>query len=239
MQKVYIRKRTSGNRVVMSGPKLRTEALVFEPYRYNCGEEITLPKVDDYILDVEFLKVFAGRRSIKRLGGCSLEALSRILFLAVKPYMIGMDEYGVAVYRSAAPSAGGRHPIDVLVGLNKGGEYLLYLYQPLNHSLRTLLIPAELQRAFIEDVKSTLFFSESALLWFSVQNIRTASKYTDYESLVWRDIGAQLCCIQQASKYVGLDSCPIGYLAEETFSTLFQTNSLMSGGGMIVGKRLV
>ena len=76
------------------------------------------------------------------------------------------------------------------------------------------------------------------MLWFSVQYMRTASKYSDYVSLVWRDVGAQLCCLQQAAKYVGIDSCPIGYLAEETFNAMFQTELLVSGGGMIIGDKV-
>lgn len=221
---------------MMSGPRLRTEPLAYEPYIYDCGEEISLPKVDIEAQGTAFLEIFSERRSVKALGSCPLNVLSQILFLAVKPYSIGIDDYGVTVYRSAAPSAGGRHPIDVLVGLKEDGERWLYLYQPLKHTLRKLLVCPELQKAFFESVEETLPFGESVLLWFSLQYMRTASKYTDYESLLWRDVGAQLCCLQQVAKYTGMDSCPIGYLAEETFSAMFQTEKLMSGGGIIIGK---
>ena len=189
------------------------------------------------VLGKEFLMVFSERRSIKELEGCSLEQLSAILYYAVKPFIIGMDDYGVSVYRSATPSAGGRHPIDVMVVLTENGEKQLFLYQPLSHSLRRLDIPIEKQRKFISDVEQTLPIGESVLLWFSVQYMRTASKYSDYLSLVWRDVGAQLCCLQQAAKYVGIDSCPIGYLAEDSFYGLFMSDKLFSGGGMIVGRR--
>lgn len=220
----------------MSGPRLRIEPLSFEPYIYDCGEEIRLPKVEIKARETSFVDVFSERRSVKNLGTCPMEALSLLLFLAVKPYMIGRDDYGETVYRSAAPSAGGRHPIDVLVGQKEDGERRLYLYKPLKHSLRKLMVAAELQRAFFESVEETLPFGESVLLWFSVQYMRTASKYADYESLVWRDAGAQLCCLQQAAKYAGMNSCPIGYLAEETFEAMFMTEKLMSGGGLIIGK---
>lgn len=217
---------------------LRTEPLAFEPYWYDIGEEIILPKVDNDALGIDFLEVLSGRRSIKSLGDCSLELLSRILYMAVKPYMIELDDYGVIVSRSAAPSAGGRHPIDVLVGLKDDGERRLYLYQPLKHTLRRLMVPKDLQQSFFKDVEETLPLGESILLWFAVQYMRTASKYTEHESLVWRDVGAQLCCMQQVAKYVGVDSCPIGYLAEEAFGAMFPNSVLLSGGGMIVGKRM-
>ena len=57
-------------------------------------------------------------------------------------------------------------------------------------------------------------------------------------SLVCRDVGAQLCCLQQAAKYMGQDSCPIGYLAEKSFQMMFQSERLLSGGGMIIGNKL-
>lgn len=221
----------------MSGPKLLAEPLVYEPYMYGCGAEIKLPKVDMKAMGVEFLDIFSQRRSVKTLGECPMDVLSRILFLSVKPYCIAQDDYGVNVFRSAAPSAGGRHPIDVLVGMKEGIKRQLYLYQPLGHSLRRLIIAEDLQCAFYKDVEETLPIGESTLLWFSIQYMRTASKYTDYMSLVWRDVGSQLCCIQQAAKYAGVDSCPIGYLAEETFGAMFQTEMLLSGGGMIIGKK--
>lgn len=221
----------------MSGPSVLEKPLPFEPYWYEGAREIRLPKVEK-TEGRDFLEVFSGRRSVKKLGACSIEELSKILFYAIKPYSIARDDYDVGVYRSAAPSAGGRHPIDVLVGLPEESGRHLFLYQPLNHSLRRLAVSDELEQEFYKDVEQTLPFGESTLLWFSVQYMRTASKYTDYMSLVWRDLGAQLCCLQQVAKYVGTDSCPIGYLAEESFNAMFQTKLLVSGGGMIIGDKV-
>lgn len=222
----------------MRGPSILDKPITFEPYWYECGEVIKLPKVNMTEQHMDFLEIFSERRSVKELGACSLDALSKILHYAVKPYCIGIDDYGVTVYRSAAPSAGGRHPIDILVGIKENSGRNLYLYHSLGHSLKRLAITDESQNAFFKDVEQTLSFGESILLWFSVQYMRTASKYTDYMSLVWRDVGAQLCCLQQAAKYVGLDSCPIGYLAGETFKKMFKSELLLSGGGLIIGNKL-
>lgn len=222
----------------MSGPSIRSTAFPFIPFNYPYENEIKLPKVVEDDQAKDFLDVFKGRRSVKRLGGCSLEDLSKVLYYACKPYEISKDDYGMTVFRSASPSAGGRHPIDVLVGLPEQGRRNLFLYEPVKHTLKRLAVPEEKQRLFFEDVESTLPFGESALLWFSLQYMRTASKYTDYMSLIWRDAGAQLCCLQQAAKYVGLGSCPIGYLAEESFNNLFDNDALVSGGGVILGSMI-
>lgn len=219
----------------MNGPSIRERHLEYEPFVYPILEKIKLPVVNFSKRQKDFLDVLRGRRSEKQLGICTLEELSEILFHAVKPYAISRDDYDMTVYRSASPSAGGRHPIDILVGLPEKEGRQLYLYEPLSHSLVRLGIPAELQREFFDDVNQTLPLGDSILIWFSVQYMRTASKYTDFESLVWRDAGAQLYCLQQVAKYVGLDSCPIGYLAEDTFHRMFQCASLISGGGMIIG----
>lgn len=222
----------------MSGPSIRTTALPFIPFKYHYENEIKLPKVVEFAQAKDFLDVFKGRRSVKRLGGCSLEDLSQVLYYACKPYEISKDDYGMTVFRSASPSAGGRHPIDILVGLPELGGRNLFLYEPLKHILQRLVVPEEKQRLFFKDVESTLPFGESVLFWFSIQYMRTASKYTDCLSLIWRDAGAQLCCLQQAAKYVGLESCPIGYLAEESFNELFDNDALVSGGGMIIGSMI-
>ena len=222
----------------MSGPSIREKHLEYEPFVYPSLEKITLPVVSFSKRQKDFLDVFRGRRSEKKLGVCSLEELSEILFHAVKPYTISRDDYDMIVYRSASPSAGGRHPIDILIGLPEKEGRRLYLYEPLSHSLLRLDIPVELQQEFFDDVNQTLLLGDSVLIWFSIQYMRTASKYTDYESLVWRDAGAQLCCLQQVAKHVGLDSCPIGYLAEETFNRMFYCDTLISGGGMIIGMKI-
>lgn len=222
----------------MSGPSIREKHLEYEPFVYPSLEKITLPVVTSSERRKDFLDVFRGRRSEKRLGVCGNEELSEILYYAVKPYTISRDDYNMTVYRSASPSAGGRHPIDILLGLQEKEGRRLYFYEPLSHSLLRLDIPVELQREFFDDVNQTLQLGDSVLIWFSIQYMRTASKYTDYESLVWRDAGAQLCCLQQVAKYVGLDSCPIGYLAEDTFYRMFHCDSLISGGGMIIGLKI-
>lgn len=220
----------------MDGPSILNQPIPFEPYLYETCDSIKLPEIKSRNQQVDFLEVFSKRRSVKILGECPIELLSEILYYAVKPYCIGKDDYGVTVSRCAAPSAGGRHPIDILVGIKKDGIRQLFLYQPLGHSLSRLSIAYELQKTFYEDIEQTLPIGNSVLLWFSVQYMRTASKYTNYMSLIWRDVGAQLCCLQQAAKYMGVDSCPIGYLAEDTFKRMFRADKLISGGGMIIGK---
>ena len=222
----------------MSGPSIRERHLEYVPFVYLSLEKITLPRITSSKHQNDFLDVLRERRSVKQLGGCTIEKLSEILFHAVKPYTICKDDYDMTVYRSASPSAGGRHPIDILVGLPENEGRRLFLYEPLSHSLRRLDVPVELQREFFDDISQTLPLGDSVLIWFSIQYMRTASKYNDYESLVWRDAGAQLCCLQQVAKYVGLDSCPIGYLAEDTFNKMFNCDSLVSGGGMIIGLKI-
>lgn len=222
----------------MNGPSIRERHLEYVPFVYPTSERITLPRVVSSKRQNDFLDVLRERRSVKQLGGCTIEKLSEILFYAVKPYTICKDDYDMTVYRSASPSAGGRHPIDILVGLPENEARRLFLYEPLSHSLRQLDAPIELQSEFFDDINQTLPLGDSILIWFSIQYMRTASKYNDYESLVWRDAGAQLCCLQQVAKYVGLDSCPIGYLAEDTFNRIFNCDSLVSGGGMIIGLKM-
>ncbi len=156
----------------MSGPSILDKPFSFEPYRYKGKNVIKLPEVKKAEQQMDFLEVLSKRRSVKKLGTCSMDALSQILYYAVKPYCIGIDDYGVTVYRSAAPSAGGRHPIDVLVGIKERDERHLYLYQPLGHSLKRLDVTDELQNNFYKDVEQTLPFGESILLWFSVQYMR-------------------------------------------------------------------
>jgi hypothetical protein len=76
----------------------------------------------------------------------------------------------------------------------------------------------------------------ACIIWFAIQIDKTASKYINAKPLYWKDTGALLYCIQLVAEYLGLKSCPLGTLANSSFSKLFNTSQIVSGGGLLVGK---
>ena len=64
----------------MSGPSILEKPISFEPFLYPVAEEIKLPTVSEDRYSSGFLEVFSTRRSVKKIGRCPLESLSKVLY---------------------------------------------------------------------------------------------------------------------------------------------------------------
>ena len=60
----------------MNGPSIRKRHLEYVPFVYPSLERITLPRVTSSKRQNDFLDVLRERRSVKQLGGCTIEKLS-------------------------------------------------------------------------------------------------------------------------------------------------------------------
>lgn len=185
----------------------------------------------------DFLKVLFERRSDSNHRLTKSLDISELLFYSSKIKFLSSDQKGFIISKRTAPSAGGRHPIDILVSppgsLNQRN---LFYYNPIDHSLNELNLPAKRMKQFLSEVDKNLRIDSSFLLWFSIQTFKTSSKYLNPESLYWRDAGALLAILQLVGTFLGYKTCPIGTLAENKFKKLFEGYELISGGGIIVGK---
>ena len=218
----------------MKSPKPKYTNDKFLPFEYPIRSKIKLNR-NFSVREVEFLKVIFNRRSSQILNDISLEDISELLYLTNKIQSIEFDESGFLITKRTAPSAGARHPVDVLVSLPSENQRILQYYNPLDHSLNELSISRELQHSFFSEVNENLTIENCCLIWFSIQVEKTQSKYENAESLYWKDVGALLYCFQIISNYLGFKSCPLGGLANKSFNNLFQPKTLVSGGGILIG----
>lgn len=218
----------------MKSPKPKNIIDEFHPFKYPFRTKAKLNQ-DFKPIEGNFLEVLLTRRSSQKLGGISLNDIAELLYYSNKVQSISIDDSGFLISKRTVPSAGGRHPIDLLVSLPSESARSLQYYNPIDHSLSELSIPREIQQSFLAEVNKNLPVGDSCLIWFSIQTEKTQSKYENAESLYWRDAGALLYCIQIISTYLGFKSCPLGGLAVKSFYDLFKTNNLISGGGILIG----
>jgi len=220
----------------MKNPKPKESQQAFYPFIYPTTGKTPLCR-EFLVRKFDFLDVYLSRRSTTHLSGMSFLKLSEVLYYSCKTQYIKEDESGFLLSKRASPSAGARHPIDILVSPSpvSGARTLLY-YNPTDHSLNELNIQKEILQAFFSEVNENVCMNDASLIWFSIQPGKTSSKYDNSESLIWRDTGALLYCIQIACTYLGLSSCPLGTLAANTFYSLFSTDKLIPGGGILIGE---
>lgn len=225
----------SNSEVAFRDPTLRDDWIKYEPFIYPQGKKDKLIKPNAFY-ESSFIDVLFKRRSHQELTSCEITKISDVLFYCMRIHKITNDITGTITSKRICPSAGARHPIDIIVSLpNELKERKLFYYNPIDHSLNELILDREKVIKFVEDINSTLFLNDACLFWFSIQVEKTGSKYLNPESLYWRDAGCLLYAVQLISTYVGLNSCPIGTLACESFYDLFSSHKIQSGGGILVG----
>lgn len=220
----------------MKNPIPKTHPHSFVPYVYPMISKKILTR--NFVRrELNFLDVLLSRRSSKEFAPISIRKLSELLFLSCKVRVIQKDNSGYLTSKRSAPSAGARHPIDVLISLPTTlNKRTLDYYNPVEHSLNELSLSNSLLHNFFIEVNQNIRIRNACVIWFSIQTGKTTSKYENAESLYWRDAGALLYCIQIVACYLNLKSCPLGTLATNSFKGLLNSNSLLPGGGILIGR---
>lgn len=185
--------------------------------------------------DIPFFKVLLSRCSRRDLGYVSDNTLSELLWYSAKTLSVKKLESGYLWQHRPSPSAGGRHPIDLLLFSRKTSK--VRIYDPLAHSLCEIKVESSLLDNFIEFINEVIPVEEATIIMFAAQFDRTLTKYEYGESLVWRDAGALLTTISLVAEAIGLYSCALGVTGEPLLSELLRSDDQVVGvGGCLVGK---
>lgn len=165
-----------------------------------------------------------------------LEDIGNILWSSCKVKDTFMQNNGFILTHRPSPSAGARHPIDILVSSQILGTSQFYYYNPFEHSLNKLKLNEANVLSFDNHLNNIMDRNKGTIIWFIAHPSRTEAKYNNSMSLVWRDAGALIYCVQIASKGYGFNSCPIGSLGEPYISHMFLDFGTVFGvGGIIIG----
>ncbi len=159
-------------------------------------------------------RLLDARRSVRHGGSFALPALASVLLASNRVITSETADDGYLRTWRPNPSAGGRHPIDILVDVRdvEGLKAGVYWFDAVYWSLREAHdLDAELVRSrqAVADAVSTQR-PPGAVLFLVADFGRTESRYDHPATLVWRDAGALMVSIQFAAAGAGLSSCPAG-----------------------------
>lgn len=204
-------------------------------FNYPIAEVVKLV-VPTNLPDVKLASVISGRHSSRKFGKLSLEHLSDVLWLSAKVKNVLIQSNGYILTHRPSPSAGGRHPIDILVLSPALEREKLYYYNSFEHSLNQLSVQEQHIETLMKHLNEIVQIEDGTILWFVAHPERTAAKYENPESLIWRDAGALIYCVQLACTAYSLNSCPVGSLGEPFISQMFANFGNVYGtGGLFVG----
>ena len=188
-------------------------------------------------LPARFDEVITSRKSQRTFAGISLQQLSNILWYTAKVKQTFVQENGYILTHRGTPSAGARHPIDMLI-INEElfNTNLPHYYNPFEHSLNRLSVSEQTVMNFLTHVDEVVPTTNATIIWFVAHPERTAAKYENPESLIWRDAGALINSIQLTCAALNINSCAIGSLGEPYISDFFNhQDGILGTGGMLIG----
>ena len=204
-----------------------------EPVRWMEGPAVALPgaqpKATRGLTDVA-----QTRRTRYGFESLTLVDLSCLLTLSARVQLEVPSALGFALSYRPAPSAGGIHPVHLVV--HRPDSPFLQRYDAFSHSLReirTSVQPADIRSELCPVVDG----ERATLLLMVAEPGRTAAKYADHVSLVWRDAGVLLGVLAVAAEALDLNLVPLGVTGEPWASALVEQPGLAGVGAAWLGAR--
>lgn len=182
-----------------------------------------------------FVDVIDGRGSIRQLKPPSIERLATLLWHGARTRETAIRSDGMLWQHRAAPSAGGLHPIELLiVPANKA---TLLRYDPIVHCLDILdnIDVGRLEAATIK-LRAVVDWAEATYVVLAADFSRTEAVYDHAKSLVWRDAGAMLVTLHLTATAMDLGFCLLGILGNDVVASLLGSPTLRAVGVAMVGE---
>lgn len=221
------------NPIELFQPIPRSLCLSFEEFSYPIASRKYLP-IPQQDVTVLAQNIIGCRQSRRSFAQPSEEELSEVLWHTSK--VKNVFENGLQ--HRGAPSAGGIHPIDLL--LLSTDSHNAYVYDPIAHAMLIL----ETDEDFLTDrigqhlMDRFQFTGSGVAVIFMAQFSRTMSRYENGESLVWRDSGALLATFYFVTEMLGLACCGIGDSCDYIIDSVLSSAGILRGvGGCVIGQR--
>jgi hypothetical protein len=182
-----------------------------------------------------FVDVAVARRTRYDFAPLQMDELSEFFALTCRVQQSSPEQgLGFALSRRLLPSAGAIHPIHVV--LNRFGSLLWQRYDPYAHALVELPSPhaPDVVRRSLNDLADT---DEATVFLFAAEPQRTAAKYANETSLVWRDAGVLLGGMSLAAEALELSFAPLGATGDPWVANLVPGHALAGVGVALLGAR--
>jgi SagB-type dehydrogenase family enzyme len=225
-------------RVDLANPVPRDSALPYSEFEYRISEEIFLPE-PEILIDTPFPDVLIARHSKRTFKVISTEKLNALLWHSARAITIAPPNHNARWQHRPSPSAGGRHPIDLLILREKRNSQNVFLYDPIAHKLcKLMLSKTSSLNQLVNLINQVIQLEQAAVILFGAQFDRTLSVYKNGESLVWRDTGALIATLSLVAESLELNCCALGITGEPFLSQMLDSKDKVVGvGGLLIGER--
>ncbi|MEP1766164.1 MAG: nitroreductase family protein [Sulfitobacter sp.] len=218
--------------MVNRDPSPRQVRLDYEEASLCVATKQNLP-VPEASSDRAFFDVVGSRRSCRSFGALTDEQLGSLFWYTAKTTRTLGSWQG-----RATPSAGGIHPVDVLIVDHCDEGVRLRMYDSMSHALSTVRIdnkPAA--HSLFERLNGVVEIQNGAAIVFAAQFDKTRAVYENADNLVWRDAGALLYAFYAVCEGVGLNCCGIGITCSSEVAEALGSPLYEGVGGCVIGSK--
>jgi SagB-type dehydrogenase family enzyme len=182
-----------------------------------------------------FFRVLSARASRRSFAHVPDDKLAAFLWYSAKALTMSQGPQDIFCQHRFVPSAGGLHPIDLIV--IDVHEQSASVYDPIAHALCKLDVSEEQVTSFLTYSEQVLCPGSGTIIWFAARPEKVKAKYTNELSLIWRDAGALIASMYLISEALGLNCCALGNLGSHELQQLTGNLTILGTGGCIIGAR--
>ncbi|MGV3570611.1 MAG: nitroreductase family protein [Ramlibacter sp.] len=215
----------------MSEPLPREHVSAYAPFFWPRGSTIQLPP-RTAALQVDLVGLLDERQTRREFTRDLTEAeLGDFLWLACRNRASRPSPFGFDQESRPHPSAGGMHPIHVLLAR---AQQEWHRYEPVEHAL--VQLPGTRMTAAHARQESAVLvpLNRGVLIALAAEPGKTAAKYDNPDSLVWRDAGTVLGYMSVVAEALGLTFCPLGLLGKRFVSDVVAGDPRIEATGLAI-----
>jgi len=206
----------------------------YAPFVWPIGAKLRLPPRDTP-LELNLVTLLEQRQTRRNFSNkLEVTQLGEFLWLACRNRSSRPSTFGPDQESRVHPSAGAMHPIHVLIS-HEAGPWMIY--DPVEHSIMELPGSINSAAANRNEAARLLSLDKGVLLGFVAEPGKTAAKYVNHETLVWRDAGVVLGYMSFVAEALGLAFCPLGISGQPYLTDyLSATDQIQAVGLAILGE---
>lgn len=215
-------------------PKLSRSALLRHQFPVRHRHYLDVPAKDHQCSGWDMLD---GRRSASHFGPLTTNQLGQLLWLGSKSREIRKVGSNIIWESRQFPSAGGCHPIELMIIQNVDSRLRASLYDSKAHALCELEPKGgEWLEKLWNAISDAVPIEDGIAMQFVAQPQATGSKYDNPDTLIWRDAGAVTCTICLAAQVLNMACKPFGATGNPFVGELLNSgNAIWGVGGCVVG----
>jgi len=215
-------------------PTPRSVPNPYTPIKWEISECRSLPVPDSEALASTAAMLDA--RHSERIFSPVPESLIGALFWHVtRTKETASSLLGFHIEHRPIPSAGAIHPIHLVIQLADEGGWARY--HPQEHRLDLLAMGDQLLRPLVNHSEQVVPLGGGHLILFVAEPGKTAAKYENVDSLIWRDAGILQGSLALVAAALGLNYCLLGITGNPWAAQLSNQGKLQGVGVAILGTK--